>query len=75
MSLAGMMTISSLVIAMIAQNFNAMIAKIKSIVVGVALMGERFLTPSYKALKPIMDVTWIRDESSGVRVPRSPFPK
>lgn len=40
MSLAGVMAFSSLVIVSAIQNFTAMIEKIESIVVGVALMGR-----------------------------------
>jgi hypothetical protein len=40
MSLVGAMTFASLVTMMLIQNFTAMVEKIKSVVVGVALAGR-----------------------------------
>ena len=40
MSLVGVATFSSLATMMLTQNFTAMIDKIKSVVVGVALVGR-----------------------------------
>jgi len=51
MSLVGVVTFSSLVTMMLIQNFTTMIDKIKSVVVGVALVGRMVPTPNYKTLK------------------------
>lgn len=55
MSLVGVVTFSSLITMMLIQNFTTMIDKIKSVVVGVALVGRMVPTPNYKTLKPAIN--------------------
>ena len=54
-SIVGVVTFSSLVTMILIQNTTTMIEKLKSIVVGVALVGRMVPTPNYKILKPTVD--------------------
>jgi|GEM_PF-6837874 len=55
MSLVGVVTFSSLVTMMLFQNFTTMVDKIKSVVVGVALVGRMVPYSYYKTLKQAVD--------------------